>query len=80
MAFDWTISDAIFALPVPSNSTPNVHSLSLWKIFDRSSCIMPLGMEVGLGPAGDFVLDVDPAHLPKKGAETPNYRPMFIVP
>ena len=29
---------------------------------------MPLGMEVGLGP-GDFVLDGDPAPLPKKGAE-----------
>jgi len=27
---------------------------------------MPLGMEVGLGP-GDFVLDGDPAPLPKKG-------------
>jgi len=39
---------------------------------------MPLGMEVGLGP-GDFVLDGDPAPLPKKGAETPNFRPMFIV-
>jgi len=34
-----TISDAMFALPVPSNSTPNVHSLSLWKIFDRSFSI-----------------------------------------
>jgi len=31
---------------------------------------MPLGMEVGLGP-GDFVLDGDPAPLPKKGAEPP---------
>jgi len=29
---------------------------------------MPLGMEVGLGP-DDFVLDGDPAPLPKKGAE-----------
>ena len=27
---------------------------------------MPLGMEVSLGP-GDFVLDGDPAPLPKKG-------------
>jgi len=40
---------------------------------------MPLGMEVGLGP-GDFVLDGDPALFPKKGAEPPNFRPMFIVP
>ena len=31
---------------------------------------MQLDMEVGLGP-GDFVLDVDPAPLPKKGAEPP---------
>jgi len=29
---------------------------------------MPLGMEVGLRP-GDFMLDGDPAHLPKKEAE-----------
>jgi len=39
---------------------------------------MSLGMEVGLGP-GDFVLDEDPVPLPKKGAEPPNFRPMFIV-
>ena len=38
---------------------------------------MPLGMEVGLGP-GDFVLDGDPAPLPKRGT-TPNFRPMSIV-
>jgi len=31
---------------------------------------MPLGMEVGLGP-GDFVLDGDPALLPKKGGIAP---------
>ena len=31
---------------------------------------MPLGMEVGLSP-GDFVLDEDPAPLPKMGAEPP---------
>jgi len=30
---------------------------------------MPLGTEVGLGP-GDFVLDGDPAPLPKKGAKS----------
>jgi len=40
---------------------------------------MPLSMELGLGP-GDFVLDGDPAPLPKKGAESPpNFRPMFIA-
>jgi len=37
-----------------------------------------LGMEVGLGP-GDFVLDEDPAPLPKGGVEPPNFRPMFIA-
>jgi len=44
-----------------------------------AGCIeMPLGMHVGLSP-GDFVLDGDPVTLPKKGAEPPNFRPMFIV-
>jgi len=33
---------------------------------------MPLGIEVGLIP-GDFVLDGDPAPLPKKGAEPPQF-------
>jgi len=39
---------------------------------------MALGMEVGLGP-GHIVLDGDPAPLPKKRAEPPNFRPIFIV-
>jgi len=39
---------------------------------------MPLGMGVGLGP-GNIVLDCDPAPLPLKRAEAPNFRPMFIV-
>jgi len=33
---------------------------------------MPLGMEVGFGPS-DFVLDGEPAPLPKKGAEPPQF-------
>ena len=33
---------------------------------------MPLGMEVGLHP-GDFVLDGEPAPLPKKEAEPPQF-------
>jgi len=37
---------------------------------------MSLGEELGLGP-DDFVLDGDPAPLPKKGAEPPNFRPTF---
>ena len=36
---------------------------------------MPLGMDVGLSP-GDFVLDVDPVPLPKKGVEPP---PQFLA-
>ena len=39
---------------------------------------MALGMEVGLGPR-HIVLDGDPAPLPKKGAVSPNFRPIFIV-
>jgi len=39
---------------------------------------MSLGMELGLGPC-DFVLDGDSAPPPQKGAEPPNFQPMFIV-
>ena len=42
---------------------------------------MSLGMELGLGP-GDFVLDGvtgTPLPLPKRGANPPNFRPMFNV-
>jgi len=41
---------------------------------------MSLVMELILGP-GDFVLDGDPAPLPKRGTEPPSQkiRPMFIV-
>ena len=42
--------------------------------------MMPLGMEVGLGPAGDFVLDGDPAPLAKKGAEPPIFGPCLLWP
>ena len=44
-----------------------------------AGCIKtPLGIDVGLS-RGDFVLDGDPVLLPKKGAEPPNFPPMFIV-
>jgi len=36
------------------------------------------GMEVGLSP-GDFVLDGDPTHSPKRGLIPSNFWPMFIV-
>jgi len=40
---------------------------------------MPLGMEEGLGP-GDFVLDGDPAPLPKKGTEPQIFGPCILWP
>jgi len=40
---------------------------------------MTLGMEVGLGP-GYIVLDGDPAPLPKKGTELPNFRFILLWP
>ena len=39
---------------------------------------MKLGMQVGLNP-GHIVLDGDPAPLPRKGAEPPNFRPIYVV-
>jgi len=39
---------------------------------------MPLGMEVVLSQ-GDFVLDGNPTSVPRKGAEPPSFRPMFIL-
>ena len=39
---------------------------------------MKLGMRVGLGP-GHTVLDGDPAPLPQKEAESPNFRPISVV-
>jgi len=40
---------------------------------------LALGMEVDLS-LGDIVLDGDPAAPPPKGAQTPNFRPMSVVP
>ena len=39
---------------------------------------MPLSTEVGLNP-GNIVLDGDPAPLPKKGTEPPNFWPISVV-
>jgi len=39
---------------------------------------MPLGIEVGLGP-GNFVLDGDPAPLPKKAGRAPIVQPISTV-
>jgi len=39
---------------------------------------MVFGVEVGLSP-GDFVLDVYPAPLPKRGrSPLPNFRPILL--
>jgi len=44
-----------------------------------AGCIkMPLSIAVGLSP-GDFVLHGDPAPLPKKEAELPNFRAISLV-
>ena len=40
---------------------------------------MSLGMELGLGP-DDFVLDGDPAPLPKRGAEPPIFGKCLLWP
>jgi len=40
---------------------------------------MPLAMDVGLSP-DDFMLDGDPAPLPKKGAELPIFGPRLLWP
>jgi len=64
------------------NDTPKLHEIlctfSVAVSWSSSRHKMPLGMEVGLIP-GDFILDGDPAPLPKKGAEPPIFRPMLIV-
>jgi len=40
---------------------------------------MPLGTEIDLHPGG-FVLDGDPAHLPKKGRSPPIFGPCLLYP
>ena len=46
----------------------------------KAGCIkMSLGMKVGLS-LGDFVLDEDPAPLPKKEAEPPIFGPCLLWP
>ena len=64
--------------PDPPQKSPSQFSAH-FHCGRTAGCIkMPLDMDVGLSP-GDFVLDGDPVSLPKKGAEPPNFRPMFIV-
>jgi len=52
---------------LPKADTAPPQFLGPCLLWPNVGCIkMPLGMEVGLSP-GDFVLDGDPARLPKKG-------------
>jgi len=39
---------------------------------------MKLGMQLGFGPC-HIVLHGDPASLPKRGAESPKFRPISVV-
>jgi len=57
-------------LPSKRGEAPTQFAAHLY-CAQTAGCIkMPLGMEVGLSQ-GEFVLDGDPAPLPKMGAEHP---------
>ena len=65
-------------------SSPKEHSPPLFLVHVCSGQTagwikMPLGTEVGLGPA-DIVLNGDPAPLPKKGAEPSIFGPFLLWP
>jgi len=63
----------------PKGAEPSSQFSAHFYCGQTARCIkIPLDMDVGLRPR-DFVLDGDPFPLPKKGAEPPNFRPMFIV-
>jgi len=63
--------------PSPKKVAEPPHRFSVHFYCDQTvGCIkMPVGTEVGLSP-GDFVLDGDPAPLPKKGG-APNFRLVY---
>jgi len=63
--------------PPPKGHSPQPHFSAHVCCGQMAGWIMPLGMEVGLGP-GDFVLDGDPVRVSKRGG-APNFRRMFIV-
>jgi len=64
--------------PLPQRGTDPQFSAHICSGQMAAWIKMSLGMEQGLDP-GDFVLDGDPVALPQKGADPPNFRPMFIV-
>ena len=64
---------------LPSQS-PNFRPMSVVRCGPTAGWIkMPLGMELGLGP-GDFVLNGDPAPLPKMGHSPPIFGPCVLWP
>ena len=66
-------------MPLGMELGPTKFSAHVYCVKTTGWIKMVLGVEVGLNP-GDFVLDGDPAHLRKKGAEPlPNFRPISIV-
>jgi len=66
------------ASPLPRKRAESPHQFSAHVYCGQTAgwIKMALDMEVGLGP-GHIVLDGEPASLPQKGAETPNFRPIF---
>jgi len=65
-------------LPLPKGHSPPQFSAHICCGQTAGRIKMPIDTEVGFGP-GNFVLDGDPAPLPKKGAESPNFRPISMV-
>jgi len=82
LARRWALSRPHCARWGPSSPSPQKGQPPQFSAYvycgQTAGCInMPLCMEVGLS-SGDFVLDGDPAPLPKRGG-APNFRPTSIV-
>ena len=58
--------------PLPKKERSFQFSAHVYRGQTAAWIMMPLGMEVGLGP-GDFVLDGDPASPPQKGERSPQF-------
>jgi len=71
---------AAAAAPPQNGAEPPPQFLVHFYWCQTAGCTkMPLSMELGLRP-GDFVLDGDPAPLPKKGAEPPKFSARLLWP
>jgi len=65
-------------LPLKGAQQQHPHLSAHFYCGQTAGCIkMPLGMEVGLSP-GDFVLDGDPATLPKGGRSPAIFGPRLL--